>query len=440
MIRLGRWLRRVLFGALGVLLLGGIARVWVGAIASARLEAELARIRAAGEPLTLAAALPPIPEAENAAPLLAAAWARVEPEGESEGAMAFLMDPQTAPEASLLAAAAWVERSAPALELLSKALEARPRCQFGPPARAADLRFEEIPGVHRLGRVLATRAHLACRRGDAGAALPDARELDRLGDRVAQSPLLIHRIVGSAIQAVGARVTEHALQRGRPTAEACRAAEASLGSSAPVRLDRTVALTERAYGSELFDRAAEDARARDAMVVLGGEGSSWLCALAPGPALALDHARWLRLWSQALPMAARPWSESGSAWTELENDTRRGSPWYARASSGGVWAFAFAARRLAVNDARRHLARLALRLELDEQATGKLPERLEDLKDPLAGVDPVSGLPYVYRKTDEGRGYLLYAFGANRKDDGGAEEDATNGPHGDDIAFRRPAR
>ncbi len=440
MIRLGRWPRRVLFGVVAVLALYGIARLWVGAVASSRLETELARIREAGEPLTLAAALPTIPEAENAAPLLAEAWAQVKQGGEEAQVAAFQADPATAPEAAVVAATAWVERNGPALESLSKALAARPRCRFGAPTRAADLRFEEVPGLHALARLASTRAQLAARRGDADAALSDARTLDALGERIAQSPLLLHRLVGNGVQAVGLRAIEQALRRGRPSERAGRDTERALGASAPIRLDRAVLLAERAYGSELFDRAAEDSRALEAMMFLGPEGSSWLCALAPGPALALDHARSLRLWAEALPLAGRPWSEVGSAWSRLEADARHRSPWYARASSAGIWTLSFCARKLAAHEARRQLTRLALRLEALELATGALPERLDELGAPLPGVDPSSGLPYVYRRTEEGRGYLLYALGANGQDDGGAEEDAPKVPRGDDIAVRRPAR
>jgi len=440
MTRWARWSRRLLFGLLGIVALYAVARVWVGAVASSRLEAEIARIRATGEHLTLAQAFPSVPEGENAAPLLEAAWAKIEPEGEELFASTFLEDPVTAPEASLVAAAAWVDRNGPAFELLSHALAARPRCRFGPPGHVEDLVFQEIPGLQMLGRLLATRANVASRRGDPDAALADAQALVLLGDRIAQTPLLVHRLVGNGVQQVGDRAAENAFRLGPPSEAACRALDRVLASLGPIRVDRDVILAERAYGSALFDHAGEDRRARDTMGGGEAEGLPWLCALAPGPALSLDHARSLRLWTRALPLGAGPWSEVGPAWTGLEREARRETPWYARYSNSGVWAAAASCRRLAECEARRHLTRLALRLEMHEASAGGLPARLADLKDALQGGDPLSGAPYVYRTTDGGKGYLLYSFGRNGKDDGGIEEEIPGASHADDIAFRRPAR
>ena len=66
-----RWIRRLLFLALLLVIVGVATSLWLGSVASARLEAELTHIREAGDPLTLAElAPPPVPAADNAAPLL----------------------------------------------------------------------------------------------------------------------------------------------------------------------------------------------------------------------------------------------------------------------------------------------------------------------------------------------------------------------------------
>lgn len=93
---------------------------------------------------------------------------------------------------------------------------------------------------------------------------------------------------------------------------------------------------------------------------------------------------------------------------------------------------------------------LLLRIERHRLRTGKPPATLSDLAaaDPGANlIDPMSGEPFLYRLlTDDpaGRPYLLYAAGADRRDDGGVEpedvaaEQAFFGRRGTDYVLNPP--
>jgi len=75
--------------------------------------------------------------------------------------------------------------------------------------------------------------------------------------------------------------------------------------------------------------------------------------------------------------------------------------------------------------ARAHLdlARTALAVERYRLATGKVPERLEELVPQYlkgAPTDPFDGQPIRYRRTDPG--YLLYNVGEDGQDNGGKEK------------------
>ncbi len=73
------------------------------------------------------------------------------------------------------------------------------------------------------------------------------------------------------------------------------------------------------------------------------------------------------------------------------------------------------------NVAHADLARLALSAEKYENAHGKYPESLEEIKpyypEEKLPVDPFTGKDYIYKKLPDG--YKIYSLGLNMKDDGG---------------------
>jgi len=87
--------------------------------------------------------------------------------------------------------------------------------------------------------------------------------------------------------------------------------------------------------------------------------------------------------------------------------------------------------RTAEMDLRAHasiaLARTALAIERYRLATGKVPERLEELVPRYlkeVPIDPFGGQPIRYRRTDPG--YLLYSVNDDGQDNGGKEKAEVN--------------
>jgi len=105
----------------------------------------------------------------------------------------------------------------------------------------------------------------------------------------------------------------------------------------------------------------------------------------------------------------------------------------------GTWAMA-PLYRVAQIDARvsayLDLARTALAIERYRLATGKVPERLEELIPQYlreVPVDPFDGSPIRYRRAD--RGYLLYSIDLDGQDNTGREKTEVNSGEPYDLSF-----
>lgn len=88
--------------------------------------------------------------------------------------------------------------------------------------------------------------------------------------------------------------------------------------------------------------------------------------------------------------------------------------------------------------ARFELERLAVALAAWKLEKGTFPESLDELKSGLLEEippDPLSGSPFVYKRTEEG--YLLYSVGCNGVDDKGEKKESWNSEK-DDISVRVP--
>ena len=126
----------------------------------------------------------------------------------------------------------------------------------------------------------------------------------------------------------------------------------------------------------------------------------------------LDRTRhYLAIMARAVHAASAPWPQALDA----------------VASAGGdddVSSLTVAFERTAGVVARTRATRVAVLIERQRRLTGALPASIAAL-DParVAAIpgDPFSGAPLHYRR-DAG-GYTVYSVGANRKDDGGLNDD-----------------
>ena len=135
--------------------------------------------------------------------------------------------------------------------------------------------------------------------------------------------------------------------------------------------------------------------------------------------LAYDEAFSLRLMRRMIQISKQPgydWGAMGFVQVEASNP----SPFYVL-SRQLMPVFAPAYKKPAGVQARVDLLRLAVALRLYRREHGSYPADLNALQPqylPAVPLDPFMNKPFIYRR--EGKGFLLYSFGENRLDDGGA--------------------
>ncbi len=192
-----RWLwRKTWRPSLTLLLLLFLAYLTVNLVAGRRLEAELRRLRTAGEPLTLSqAAPPPVPDAENAALLYVKAFQmmRLGPYAKLDEQGAF--QPGTDPAAitgflylhpgakpDFAEVKAILAKNEAAFRLLEEASR-RPACRF-PVNWDKDLRvgLADLRGVSAAGRFLAARALVEAQQGRGAEALRNLAVVVRMAN------------------------------------------------------------------------------------------------------------------------------------------------------------------------------------------------------------------------------------------------------------------
>ncbi len=441
MIRSRRWLRRILFLVLGLLVLYAAARLVGRAVSASRLEGELERVRATGAPLTLAEITPvAVPDAENAAVLLEEAFPLFTKEPEELYEHGELDEkPQAWSEDVAQQHRAWVDQNDAGIAHVEEAVR-RPLCHF-----ERDLSdgwasvANHVPGVQGAARLLSMRGSLEIRDGDVDGALATSGSLVRLGRRTRDYASFIDWLVGIGIEELGLELARQALEAGSPSADALRDLLGVVEAlPAEETLERVFAF-ERAFGLWGYDRIEAADTPEEEELLLGDEsefGSAVRKFLFPDTARRLDQARYLSLMARALELASQPFRDSRDAWRQLQTDGRE-KHWYDGLAGAAVSVNPLVARAWAVYQVRADLAGLALRVELHEQEHGRLPESIASLDVPGGARDRLGDAAYGYRPEADG-GYVLYSVGPDGVDDGGRETD--NPRESGDVAWRRSPR
>jgi len=188
------WLRYSLIG-LGLLVVASGVAVWAVARSwRSTFEDEVRRLQQGGAPVEAGRmAPPPVPDAENAAPLILEAAALLDAlKDEDTPELDKLPDEEGRDPESLKP---YLDKCRGALAKLDEALR-RPRCRF-PIDYAAGLEAElsGITSLISLARLLDARAVLSLRAGDWAAAERDLRSILRLSEYLSQEPMLICQLI-----------------------------------------------------------------------------------------------------------------------------------------------------------------------------------------------------------------------------------------------------
>lgn len=401
--------------------------------AASRLPQERAAARREKIPLTPAdlRRRPPVPNAQNAAPLyrrIAAALDR-KAVNDDEKALDALRKP-TRTETDREAARRVLARRKPVLDLAERAA-ALPHCDFQRPyEKGAAVEFPEYAALRHAARLLAAQATLESDAGQPRKAFATITVGARIAAHMSEDRTLISLLMQIALRAIMDRSYHTVLRahRDRPGIVAL------------------AAQTERAFGAK-----------PDLLHALGGEvvlGTVTCEQMRTGtlPRSEEDEG--------VLPQKSPAWVVNGweanllSSWREVFRNLRRvgnADPLVQYTilqakgrtfrSAGGnldnvIAALSFpvfdnAPLKIGQEDALRQLRKTAVALVAYRQKTGRYPERLDQLPVPPP-PDAFSGKPFIYQR--KGSGFLLYSVGQNLKDDGGrVKSTQPGGPDDTDI-------
>jgi len=230
--------------ALPLLLLAG------SQISQLRLNAELARLRRAGEHLNLSELVPKVgPGEANAAPLYEQAFAMAPKDMISPAGSKRAWD--TTEIARVKRLAAEHLRYFALVEQASRV----PTCAFPKDwGLAADLEFPELARFREAARILEARSEVEWREGRVDDAAQSCLVSLRIADHSDQDPGMLGHLVSVAIQAVSVGELSHVFSAGDPSPATCRALYGQLGKR--TRLDQVAAAmkSERAWGLTAFDK------------------------------------------------------------------------------------------------------------------------------------------------------------------------------------------
>ncbi len=419
-----------------------------------RLEEARARLQALGAPLDLRdLAGPPVPDEENAA--LAYEQAS-EARDFTAGAAALISDvvhgdaDLTDPDVAAAAEDA-LARNTTALRLLHQAA-AMPQCRFNVDRTEPPAAFPYTGRLRSCARLLAFEAILRAHEGRGEEALQAYQASLSVG-QVADELLLVGQMTRYAIVGIGSDALKAVLNQTQPPEAACRSAADDVR-----RRDLLSAYVEALKGEcavglwafrlvESSRRPLEDLR--DLADDLEGVPAEWREALdGVGPDsravvsawLQADELSYLEIMADLIERGDLPYREIASVRPSLEDrlgslpaDTPRVLTTLLVPVSGKTPM----GRDRAI--AALGLDQIALLLKGYRARHGQYPATLEQLRE-YAGyelpLDPFSGEPFVYRR--EGKGFLIYSWGPNLKDDGGQEPPTGKRDEGD-VAFRCPS-
>jgi len=474
-----RVLRGIVVGAVALFLLALTARLAWGYVEARRLNAEIARIRAAGEPVTFEdlrsnMASPVVRpsvetgEADDAGPYYEAALALLrdrdaEPLWDACGTYrdALRASPTSRPSRNVAESVdKLLSDNTLTLDMLDRGARC-PTCRF-----AIGIEFgmgrclEQLARARAAARLLAARTLVRASQGQGDEAVESLISLLRLR-RVFDPPITIAYLVEIASLSLACEDAAIILEVCRPSDPALmRLGDALLTIDGPRLLERRIAerayaefsgetdkpptllerslLAERVYGlqcmRDLISDRLESASAGDGTGPLPGQWPAkgfWMrpMALHWATGYLCDLSEFVRLARRPLP--------------EALNVIRNGGP--ARSTFGRLIAPALEKMfvQTAGADAEARCAAVAVAVERYRRARNRLPASLDELVPEYARSlpsDPFTGKRLLYRH--DGQSYVVYSVGENGKDDSGAVARASRGePRADrGIRVRLPSQ
>lgn len=387
--------------------------------ASVRLENTIARLRAAGDPVSLAdLARPPIPPEENAFTFLKRAEADIKAIDNEVSAAetaefeahrqrekeAGLTTPETANDdayfspavrAAMRAALAAYPKAVPLLLQASRCpdFDSQLDVNTDPGNYTADI-IDVVAPMRAAVRVLHYQAQVDLADGRADDALQSALAIMRLSRLYDHEPTLVVGMVSIACFNVGVRVANDALRLGPLSNANQKALDDELAQQLPIEAAKHTLKTERAFNLEHY---------RDFL----GHGLGW------PPSMKNDACTSVEL-VDALLETLRQGNASSVTDPKVREILARSGPMTALLESA-FQGYLYAVRR---NVATLRSLRILAALSRTKFSPETSVPKLDELGLPASELlDPFNGEPLRLKKLPEG--WLIYSVGVNLKDDGG---------------------
>ena len=374
-------------------------------VQSHELEAQLADIRAKGEPLTLAESAPPlVPDAENAArvyqqalDLLAARKSGPEKTQDAEETQAVSdfvrsasKEPVPVPVGQIREILA--ERT-PILALVRRAA-AMPRCRFPINYEAgAGALFPHLGPIREIARLLAANARVAALDGHADAAVEEIEAMVSIARHIGLEPVMISQTVQYSVISLAATTLDRVLEVATPSPEAIEGLARQLAEQDLRSSYTTALLTERTFGIGFFDLVNRDPAQAAAILGAGEDAAGGPpggivsgLKLAAGPILKKDEAFYLQWMSRQIdrarndPQGGSRTTSTGPAVSTLSVSDDTDIPRFALVTRAITPAFSLIEQKRDAAERKLRLARKALTRALQQPRTGSGATTLGDLR------------------------------------------------------------
>jgi len=399
--------------------------------ADAAIEAELRRIRAAGEPVTAKEIAPPlVPDAQNAAVLYRKAFKAVSLDHADVNTVGFLIElPAGSERDSYVAPARTVlAKNRLALELAHAAARL-PKCRF--PVKWEDgaaALFPDIPKLQRLSWVTSAEAIIRAADHDTRGALQAVGVGIALGDALTDEPANLSQIHRYTLYGAALHALEVVLAAPRVPADLCKPIYDHLASIydhlASIEIMgpfKRGLLGDRARGITSYQTVESNPSYLEGY--LGIRLKRMQKVILP-PVLTIHAAEWLPFMAQRIAFADRPYRSIRSKLAAL--DARQRDIEHGNAEESLIqWVlsptdntFLWARRDTAI--AGIGLGEAALAFKAYQATRGGYPASLDALRSAVGWKipkDPFSGRDFVYKR--QGAGAVVYSIGPDLRDDRG---------------------
>lgn len=410
-----RKLKKLGLVVLALVIVGLIGLTITGIVFTRQLNAEIAAIKARGEPITPKEfAGKPIPDSQNAAVLYMAAEKKIDSDAyrHDVGVARSMLRKHMLPldQAAMERMSKALSHLQPVFSLITTA-SSRPQCRFPSNPRTGEADIAQQTGLWTLCHLLRASSALNSQTGDMDRAVNDITAQFRMAAQLKQGSTLTSQSMRAGLISIAALTTTEAAQFGTFSDTQCRLVYDAVADIDLVEGYRQAWLGERVILLLALDPTGVEGM-QDAPPIPDPIGYIYEKTAFRG-----DLAVGLRFIARQLDGIDLGYRE---AVAQGLIDEQPDFPVYAILSK--IMSPVFASSSFARFRADEQLAetRMFLALQAYKARYGGYPATMQELKTKLGWTlpkDPFSGKDFIYKRLS--KGFIIYSVGPDMKDDGG---------------------